>query len=127
MQPTMTSDIVIRALLMAVRQRPKATQVIVHSDQESQYASGDYRDFLKAHSLTPSMSRREHCLDSAVVESFFHPLKTERVKRKVYAILNEAKADFFDYVEVLYNRTRLHSHLGHVSPDEYETMYSQAS
>jgi putative transposase len=70
MQPTMTSDIVIKALLMLVRQRPKATQVIAHSDQGSQYANDDYRDFLKAHNLTPSMSRREHCLDSAVVESF---------------------------------------------------------
>jgi putative transposase len=56
----MTSDIVIKALLMAVWQRPKATQVIVHSEQGSKYASGDYRDFLKAHNLTPSMSRRGH-------------------------------------------------------------------
>lgn len=127
MQPTMTSDIVIKALLMAVWRRPEATQVIVHSDQGSQYASGDYRDFLKAHNLTPSMSRRGHCLDNAVAESFFHSLKTERVKRKVYTTRSEAKADLFDYIEVFYNRTRLHSHLGHVSPDEYEIMYSQAS
>jgi putative transposase len=88
--------------------KTKATQVIVHSDQGSQYASGDYRDFLKAHNLTPSMSRRGHCLDNAVAESFFHSLKTERVKRKVYATRSEAKADLFDYIEVFYNRTRLH-------------------
>jgi putative transposase len=105
MQPTMTSDIVIKA----------------------QYASGDYRYFRKAHNLTPSMSRRGHCLDNAVAESFFYSLKTERVKRKVYASRSEAKADFFDYIEVFYNRTQLHSHLGHVPPDEYEIMYSQAS
>ncbi|MBU3017447.1 IS3 family transposase, partial [Paraglaciecola agarilytica] len=54
-------------------------------------------------------------------------LKTERVKRNVYATRREAKADLFDYIEVFYNRTRLHSHLGHVSPDEYENTYSQAS
>ena len=126
MQPTMTSDIVIKALLMAVWRRPEATQVIVHSDQGIQYASGDYRDFLKAHNLTPSMGRRGHCLDNAVAESFFHSLKTERVKRKVYATRSEAKADLFDYIEVFYNRTQLLSHLGHVSPDEYEIMYSQA-
>ena len=127
MQQTMTSDIVIKALLMAVWRRPEATQVIVHSDQGSQYASGDYLDFLAAHNLIPSMSRRGHCLDNAVAESFFHSLKTERVKRKVYATRSEAKADLFDYIEVFYNRTRLHSHLGHVSPDEYENTYSQAS
>ena len=127
MQQTMTSDIVIKALLMAVWRRPKAKDVIVHSDQGSQYASGEYLDFLAAHNLIPSMSRRGHCLDNAVAESFFHSLKTERVKRKVYATRSEAKADMFDYIEVFYNRTRLHSHLGHVSPDEYENTYSQAS
>jgi putative transposase len=127
MQPTMTLDIVVKALLMAVWRRPKATQVIVHSDQGSQYASGDYRDFLKAHNLIPSMSRRGHCLDNAVAESFFHSLKTERVKRKVYVNRSEARADLFDYIEMFYNRTRLHSHLGHVSPDEYEKLYSMAS
>ena len=105
MQPTITSDIVIKALLMAVWRRPKATKVIVHSDQGSQYASSDYRDFLKAHNLIPSMSRRGHCLDNAVAESFFHSIKTERVKRKVYATRSEAKADLFDYIEVFYNRT----------------------
>jgi putative transposase len=55
---------------MVVRQRPKATQVIVHSDQGSQYANGDYRDFLKAHNLTPRINRRGHCLDNAVAEIF---------------------------------------------------------
>tara|TARA_R110000868_G_scaffold66017_1_gene197091 strand:+ start:437 stop:1249 length:813 start_codon:yes stop_codon:yes gene_type:complete len=127
MQPTMTLDIVVKALLMAVWRRPKATQVIVHSDQGSQYASGDYRDFLKVHNFIPSMSRRGHCLDNAVAESFFHSLKTERVKRKVYANRSEARADLFDYIEMFYNRTRLHSHLGNVSPDEYEKLYSEAS
>ena len=127
MQPTMTSDIMIKALLMTVWRRPEATQVIVHSDQGSQYTSLDYRDFLKAHNLTPSINRRVHCLENSVAESLFHSLKTERVKRKVYATRSKAKADLFDYIEVFYNRTRLHSHLGHVSPDEYEIRYSQAS
>ena len=100
MQQTMTSDIVIKALLMAVWRRPKAKDVIVHSKQGSQYASGDYLDFLAAHNLIRSMSRRGHCLDNAVAESFFHSLKTERVKRKVYATRSEVKADLFDYIEV---------------------------
>lgn len=127
MQQTMTSDIVIKALLMAVWRRPKAKDVVVHSDQGSQYASGDYRDFLAVHNLIPSMSRRGHCLDNAVAESFFHSLKTERVKRKIYASRSDARADLFDYIEVFYNRTRLHSHLGHVPPDEYENTYLEAS
>lgn len=119
MQPNMTKDIVIKALLMAVWRRSPKTEVIVHSDQGSQYASGDYRDFLASNNLIPSMSRRGHCLDNAVVESFFHSLKTERVKRKIYENRNEAHADLFNYIETFYNRKRLHSHLGHVSPDEY--------
>jgi len=127
MQSTMTSDIVIKAMIMAIWRRPEATSVIVHTDQGSQYASGDYRDFLSAHNLTPSMSRKGHCLDNAVAESFFHSLKTERVKRKVYATRSEARADLFDYIEMFYNPKRLHSHLGYVSPDEYENTYSKAS
>ena len=75
MQPNMTKDIVIKALLMAVWRRSPKTEVIVHSDQGSQYASGDYRDFLASNNLIPSMSRRGHCLDNAVVESFFTHLK----------------------------------------------------
>jgi putative transposase len=73
------------------------------------------------------MSRRGHCLDNAVAEFFFPSLKTERVKRKVYATRSEAKANLFDYIVMFYNRTRLHSHLGHVSAGEYENTYSQAS
>lgn len=77
MQSTMTSDIVVKAMIMTIWRRPEATGVVVHTDQGSQYASGDYRDFLAAHNLKPSMSRRGHCLDNAVAESFFHSLKTE--------------------------------------------------
>lgn len=70
------------------------------------------------------MSSRGHCLDNAVVESFFHSLKTERVKRKIYEGRNTARADLFNYyIGMFHNRKRLHSHLGHVSPDEYEKRY----
>jgi putative transposase len=127
MQSTMTSDIVIKTMIMALWRRPRATDVVVHTDQGSQYASGDYRDFFSAHNLKPSMSRRGHCLDNAVAESFFHSLKTERVKRKVCATRSEARADLFDYIEMFYSPKRLHSHLGYVSPDEYENTYSEAS
>lgn len=69
------------------------------------------------------MSRRKRCLNNAVAESFFHSLKTERAK-KVYATLDQAKADLFEYIDVFYNRTRLHNHLGHVSLGEYGYAYS---
>ena len=127
MQPTMKREIVIKALLMAVWRRQPTSNVIVHSDQGSQYTSEDYQAFLKANNLTSSMSRRGHCLDNAVAESFFHSLKTERVKRKIYATRDEARTDLFDYIEVFYNRVRLHSHLGHQSPEEFEVRYKSAS
>jgi putative transposase len=101
--------------------------VIVHSGQGSQYTSDDYQQCLKANSLISSMSRRGHCLDNAVAESFFHSLKTERVRKKIYKTRKEARTDLFDYIEAFYNRTRLHSHLGHQSPDEFEQMYKLAS
>ncbi len=127
MQDTMSRDLVIRAMLMAVWRRQPKAPVIVHSDQGSQYTSDDYQAFLKAHNLTSSMSRRGHCLDNAVAESFFHSLKTERVKRKIYPTRNEARADLFDYIEMFYNRIRLHSHLGHQSPEEFEMQFLEAS
>lgn len=73
------------------------------------------------------MSRRGHYLDNTVAENFFHSLKTERVKRKVYGNRNEARANLFDYIEMFYNRKRLHSHIGHVSPDEYENQFLTGS
>ena len=127
MQPTMKREIVIKAILMAVWRRQPKPNVIAHSDQGSQYTSDDYQAFLKANNLISSMSRHGHCLDNAVAESFFHSLKTERVKRKIYATRDEARADLFDYIEVFYNRARLHSHLGHQSPEEFEVRYKSAS
>lgn len=127
MQPSMKREIVIKAILMAVWRRQPKSNVIVHSDQGSQYTSDDYQAFLKSNNLTSSMSRRGHCSDNAVAESFFHSLKTERVKRKIYATRDEARADLFDYIEVFYNRVRLHSHLGHQSLEEFEIRYKSAS
>jgi putative transposase len=127
MNERMSRELAIKAILMAVMRRQQNEPVIVHSDQGSQYTSDDYQHCLKANNLISSMSRRGHCLDNAVAESFFHSLKTERVKKKVYKTRKEARADLFDYIESFYNRTRLHSHLGHQSPDEFEQMYELAS
>lgn len=120
MKPTLSRELALDALLMAVwRRKPKNT-VIVHSDQGSQYGSDDWRRFCKAHNLEPSMSRRGNCWDNAVAESFFSSLKKERIRKRIYKTRDLARADIFDYIEVFYNRTRRHSHLGHVSPEAFE-------
>ncbi len=120
MKSTLTRDLVLDALLMAVwRRRPKHP-VIVHSDQGSQYGSDDAVRFCKDHGLIPSMSRRGNCFDNAVAESFFSSLKKERIRRRIYQSREEARADVFDYIEVYYNRNRRHSHLGQVSPHDFE-------
>jgi putative transposase len=120
MQPTLARDLVLDALLMAVWRRKPRQTVIMHSDQGSQYGSGDWIRFCKAHKLDPSMSRRGNCWDNAVAESFFSSLKKERIRKQVYRTRDLAKADIFEYIEMFYNRTRRHSHLGGVSPEVFE-------
>ena len=96
---------------------------MVHSDQGSQYSSGDWQKFLKAHNLEASMSRRGNCYDNAVAESFFQLLKRERIRRKIYRTRDEARQDVFDYIEMFYNPKRRHSYSGRLSPVEYEKQY----
>lgn len=86
MQPRMTKDIVLNALLMAVWRRNPQKQVLVHSDQGSQYTSYEWQSFLKSYGLVGSMSRHGNCHDNAVAESFFQLLKRERIKKKIYGI-----------------------------------------
>lgn len=93
----------------------------MHSDQGSQYGSDDFRRFCQSHNLEPSMSRWGNCWDNAVAESFFSSLKKERIRKRIYKTRDLARADVFDYIAVLYNRTRRHSHLGGVSPEAFES------
>jgi len=120
MKPTLSRELAIDALLMAVWRRKPKNPVLVHSDQGSQYGSDDWRRFCKANNLEPSMSRRGNCWDNAVAESFFSSLKKERIRKRIYKTRDLARADIFDYIEVFYNRTRRHSHLGGVSPEAFE-------
>lgn len=120
MQSRMQSELILKALLMAVWRRKPKPGVLIHSDQGSQYTSADWQRFLKEHGLVCSMSRRGNCLDNAVAESFFQPLKRERIKRKIYSTRDEARADVFDYIEVFYNRKRRHGNNDGLSPMEYE-------
>lgn len=125
MQARMDRELVLNALLMAVwRRQPKQT-VLVHSDQGSQFSSYDWQDFLKAHNLQPSMSRRGNCHDNAVAESFFQLLKRERIRRKVYRDREEARRDVFDYIEMFYNPKRPHGYNNRLSPIDYEKQYEE--
>ena len=120
MHSRMQTDLVLNALMMALwRRKPKA-KVIVHSDQGSQYTSHEWRSFLQSHNLEVSMSRRGNCYDNAVAESFFHLLKTERIRRKTYKTRENARQDVFDYIELFYNPKRKHSNNGMLSPTDFE-------
>ncbi|HDG1702294.1 TPA: IS3 family transposase, partial [Kluyvera ascorbata] len=125
MQSRMTKDIVLNALLMAVWRRNPQKQVLVHSDQGSQYTSHEWQSFLKSHGLEGSMSRRGNCHDNAVAESFFQLLKRERIKKKIYGTREEARSDIFDYIEMFYNSKRRHGSSDDMSPTEYENQYYQ--
>ncbi|EPM2754544.1 IS3 family transposase [Yersinia enterocolitica] len=125
MQSRMTKDIVLNALLMAVWRRNPQKQVLVHSDQGSQYTSHEWQSFLKSHGLEGSMSRRGNCYDNAVAESFFQLLKRERIKKKIYGTREEARSDIFDYIEMFYNSKRRHGSSDQMSPTEYENQYYQ--
>jgi len=120
MSPTMHTELVSRALLMAIGQRQPAAGLILHSDRGSQYASHAYQSVLKQHDMICSMSRKGNCWDNAVMERFFLNLKMERVWQRDYANHLEATKDISDYIVGFYNCTRLHSTLGNFSPIIYE-------
>ena len=125
MDQTMTSRLVVDALDMAVRRRVPGDGLMAHSDRGSQYASDHYQGVLRGHGITCSMSRVAQCWDNAPVESFFGRLKGELVDREWYTTREQAKASIFEYVEAFYNRVRLHSSLGYVSPEAFERAYNQ--
>lgn len=120
MKERLSEDLVLDALAMATETRKPPTGLIHHSDRGSQYSAWTYRRFLERQGATCSMSRRGNCWDNAVMESFFHSLKVECVHLARYATRDEARLDIFDYIEVFYNRERLHSSLGYLSPAQFE-------
>ena len=126
MEPHMKASLVNNALLMALWKRKPAQGVIWHTDRGSQYASHSHRKILSDHQIIQSMSRRGNCWDNAVSESFFHTLKTELVHHNNYKTKAEAKHQIFEYIEVFYNRKRLHSANDYLSPVEYESRYINA-
>ncbi len=108
----------VDALVMALQRYRLPEGLIHHSDRGVQYAAEPYRQVLERHGIEQSMSRRGNCLDNAPMESFFASLKTEQVHHARFRTREEAKAAVFDYIEVFYNRQRLHSALGYRTPAE---------
>jgi putative transposase len=108
----------VDALVMALQRYRPPEGLIHHSDRGVQYATEPYRQVLERHGITQSMSRRGNCLDNAPMESFFASLKKEHVHHARFRTREEARAAVFDYIEVFYNRQRLHSALGYRTPCE---------
>jgi putative transposase len=108
------------ALRMALTHRDSPKGLLHHSDRGVQYACDDYQQLLRAHGITPSMSRTGNCYDNAMMESFFGTLKTELTHHETYSTREEARESLFEYIEVFYNRQRRHSALDYRSPNEYE-------
>ena len=126
MDKRLKASLVNDALLMALWQRKPERGLLWHTDRGSQYASDSHKEILVDHGIIQSMSRRGNCWDNAVAESFFHTIKVELIHRNQFQTRNEAKQAIFDYIEVFYNRQRLHSTNDYWSPADYETIKNVA-
>ena len=126
MANNMRAELVNNALLMAIWKRKPQPELIWHTDRGSQYASDSHRALLKDHHIIQSMSGKGDCWDNAVAESFFHSLKTELTHQCKFKTREEARHVIFEYIEVFYNRIRIHSANDYLSPVEFETMQEAA-
>jgi transposase InsO family protein len=124
---TLTTQLPLRALDMAVQRRAPGSALLHHSDRGCQYTSQEYRQALDDLGIDVSMSRKGNCWDNAVAESFFATIKTELVYDRRWATRLDLRAAVFDYIEVFYNRQRLHSTLGYKSPTQLETDHAAAA
>jgi len=120
MKERMTTDLVLDALDMAYNRQGRPKGVMHHSDRGSQYASHEYQQRLWRYAMVPSMSGKGQCWDNAPMESFFHSLKTEHIYFEDFALRLTARESIFEWIEVFYNRQRLHSTLGYATPECYE-------
>lgn len=116
----MTTKLVADALMTALWNRKMPKKVIVHSDRGSQYCSFEYQALLRENTLICSMSKRGDCYDNAAMESWNHSFKVEAIHGEKFKTRDDAKKHVFEYIEVYYNRKRLHSTLGFLSPELFE-------
>jgi transposase InsO family protein len=120
MREHMRAELTIAALTMAIQRQKPPPGLIHHSDRGSQYAAADYRKVLDAAGLIQSMSRKGNCWDHAPMESCFGTIKTELVHQACYPTRDAARHDLFAYIEGYYNRQRIHSALGYITPEQAE-------
>ena len=119
----LTAELVIKALYNTWTTQKPAEGAILHSDRGGQYACLEYRSIIERCGYVQSMSGVGNCYDNAVMESFFHTLKTEWVSFHTYKTRAEATSSIFDYIETFYNRERRHSKLNYLAPIDYEKWY----
>jgi len=115
----MTKDLVINALNSAYLRVGKPTGVLLHSDRGSQYCSNEYQKLLKKYGFVCSMSRKGNCWDNAPMEAFWGKMKYEWLEDKHFKTREEARAAVFEYVEIFYNRQRIHEANGYITPEKY--------
>ena len=120
MRNQVDKELTTSALEMALLSRKPVRPLIHHSDQGAEYTNKEYQGIVKDNRMVASMSRPRECYDNAVVESFFKTIKTELVKHQTFKTREEARSAIFEYIEIFYNRRRLHSTLGYVSPVDFE-------
>lgn len=116
----LSKELAINTLDMAIQQRRTERGLIHHSDRGSQYTSYDYQRMLWKNGMRCSMSRKGYCWDNAHIESFFKTLKVERIYQTRYETRAEARRNIFQYIEIFYNRYRIHLAIGYVTPEFYE-------
>ncbi|GJE12086.1 IS3 family transposase ISMdi5 [Methylobacterium longum] len=117
MRDHMRTELSVAALMMSTQRQRPAAGLICHSDRGSQYAAEDYRRQFTGMGAKPSMSRTACCYDNTLMESFFHTLKVELAHQRRWATRDEAQRDLFAYIEGYYNRQRIHSALGYLTPE----------
>lgn len=126
MDNNMKAELVNKALLMAIWTRKPDSRLICHTDRGSQYVADSHLRIIKQDNIIQSMSRKGNCWDNAVAESFFHTLKTELTHLQKFKTREEAKHEIFEYIEVFYNRIRIHSANDYLSPTDYEMIQKRA-
>jgi putative transposase len=122
---SMTAELVIEAIRKAILRERLPPGMIVHSDRGGQYVDTEFRDLLNQRGFEQSMSRADETYDNAHAESLFSRYKSELLEGGAFADLEQARSETFAYIEGYYNRVRLHSSLGYLSPEEFERAYYQ--
>lgn len=119
----MTEDLVLDALTDAYKAKKPGNGLIHHSDRGSQYASKNYREQLEMYKMKASMSRKGNCYDNACIEAFHSLIKREMIYCTKFKTKAQAYDEIYEYIELFYNRKRIHSSLGYLSPIQFEMLF----